>query len=530
MGALLAFFKTRPDKPQIEDPSKIKSLYTRKRWSVFLSLLIGYSFFYVCRQVFSVVKKPMINEGFLNADEMGRIGSAMLITYAVGKFTNGFLADRANISRFMATGLLSSALIVILLGFKPLYFVFLLLWGLHGWTQSMGAAPAGASLSHWFSNRERGTLYGFWSTSHSIGEGLSFAITATVVAYFGWRFGFWGAGAISLLVALALYITLADRPQTYGLPAIADYKNDHAENPEAASRISVRQAQLEVIKNPYVWIIGFSSMAMYVARYGVNSWGILYLQEAKHYPLIAAGLVLSFAKISETIGTLACGLISDRLFGSRRNVTTLMYGLLMIGGLAIFWQAPGVRLGGLDESVRQYLSPGPEAAPVAPELAASLGQYGIRLPANAQIAMDEGKDGISGAIQQPFLWFNITQYRITDAEGALAVYKNYQVMQLVGASCFAFGVGGLLAFLGGLIAIDICSKKASGAAMGFVGLFSYIGASIQERVSGALIERGKMVVDGQTTHDFSTAITFWFCAACASVLLYCLVWNAKPRD
>ena len=40
-----------------------------------------------------------------------------IFTYAIGKFTNGFLADRSNINRFMTTGLLVTALVNLCLGF-----------------------------------------------------------------------------------------------------------------------------------------------------------------------------------------------------------------------------------------------------------------------------------------------------------------------------------------------------------------------------------------------------------------------------
>jgi sugar phosphate permease len=39
-----------------------------------------------------------------------------------------------------------------------------------------------------------------------------------------WRWGFWGPGLACIIVAIILYINLADRPQTYGLPSVADYK------------------------------------------------------------------------------------------------------------------------------------------------------------------------------------------------------------------------------------------------------------------------------------------------------------------
>ena len=88
----------------------------------------------------------------------------------------------------------------------------------------------------------------------------------------------------------------------------------------------------------------------------------------------------------------------------------------------------------------------------------------------------------------------------------------------------------LVVFLGGLIAIDICSKRASGAAMGLVGMFSYVGAAFQDWISGSLIEAGKMTVNGRTIHDFNNAFYFWLGAAIFAVLVSCTLWKVKPKD
>ena len=54
---------------------------------------------------------------------------------------------------------------------------------------------------------------------------------------------------------------------------------------------------------------------------------------------------------------------------------------------------------------------------------------------------------------------------------------------------FGMGLTGLVTSLGGLFAVDIAPKRAAGAAMGVVGIFSYIGAAVQEQVSGILIDQ-----------------------------------------
>ena len=48
---------------------------------------------------------------------------------------------------------------------------------------------------------------------------------------------------------------------------------------------------------------------------------------------------------------------------------------------------------------------------------------------------------------------------------------------------------------------------------------SYIGAGLQDIVSGWLINEGKTVVDGVARYDFEAAALFWIAAAALSFIL-----------
>lgn len=59
------FFKTAPDAPQMTDAAAIKKKFNAMRWRVFASITIGYAFYYIIRQSYSVIKKPF---GYRHAD------------------------------------------------------------------------------------------------------------------------------------------------------------------------------------------------------------------------------------------------------------------------------------------------------------------------------------------------------------------------------------------------------------------------------------------------------------------------------
>jgi OPA family sugar phosphate sensor protein UhpC-like MFS transporter len=77
------------------------------------------------------------------------------------------------------------------------------------------------------------------------------------------------------------------------------------------------------------------------------------------------------------------------------------------------------------------------------------------------------------------------------------------------------------------MAIDIVPRKATGAALGIVGISSYMTIGIQNIVSGVLIDRfsfqTSMMVDGQmqivTEYDFVPVAIFWLSAVLISFIL-----------
>ena len=112
----------------------------------------------------------------------------------------------------------------------------------------------------------------------------------------------------------------------------------------------------------------------------------------------------------------------------------------------------------------------------------------------------------------------------------LLVPSVHFVIDVLAMVLFGVGIGVLICFLGGLMAVDLAPKNASGAALGVVGVASYIGAGIQDIMIGWLIEGNKHIVNGSEVYDFTYINYFWIGAALLSVLLTLLVWNAKPSN
>src|SRR5438034_4673353 len=327
-------FATGANKPIHGTQEEINRAFRRKRIAIMLSITLGYGIAYTCRLGLAVVKKPLIDAGIFSADQLGLIGSALFYSYAFGKLVNGFLADHANLKVFWPGGVLFSALMNLAMGFSSVLWIAVLVWTLNGWFQGFGAPAGAVALSHWFSPRERGRYYGIWSTAHSVGEGLGLAGLSVVVVYLGWRGAFLVPGTICVLLAGILFVTMQDRPRTLGLPSVADWKNDHVPMTAAAGK-TLWRTQLSILKLPSIWVLAAACATMTMTRYALNSWGILYLQEAKGYSLLQAGGLSALNPVAGLVGCAGYGFVSDKLFRARRPPVNLICGLLEISALLV---------------------------------------------------------------------------------------------------------------------------------------------------------------------------------------------------
>ncbi len=329
---MLKFFATGADRPVLEDGASVDALYRYHRVRVMVAITLCYGVIYTCRLALGVVKKPLIDAGVFGPAELGMIGSALFYTYAFGKLTNGFLADHANIKKFLALGFRADRAVQRGNGILHDRCLVGAAVGLEWLVPELRRASSVVAITAWFSNRERGRVYGIWSTAHSIGEGLTFLVVGAVVAVLGWRWGFWMPGLIGIVIAITAYRFIQDRPRTLGLPTVADWRNDHYAQASAHQQ-STFAAQLSIVKIAPIWILALASSTIYITRYAINSWGVLYLQEARGYSPTMAGTLLMISTIAGMVGAISYGFISDKLFHARRPPANLLFAIVELTGL-----------------------------------------------------------------------------------------------------------------------------------------------------------------------------------------------------
>lgn len=443
---------SRPSDTKVPE-GEIDNSYKKLRTKTFWGVTAAYCLFYVCRMAMSVVKQPIIDDGILTPGQIGIIGSAMLFAYAIGKFVNGFLADYCNIRRFMSIGLLLSALFNLImgslglmhgfLGFSTaiLFIAFAIIWGMNGWTQSMGAPPGVISLSRWFPLSKRGTFYSIFCATPYIGKFLSLVLTSHIVLLVGWEFGFIFSAVAGLIGAAVIVIFVSDTPESKGLPSVQELSSEKIQKSDS---MPTKELQKAVLRHPGIWIIALSSAFVYITQYGISNWGVLFLQKAKDYSLKDAAFIIGISEAVGVVGTIFAGWLSDNVFKGNRLKPIVICGLVCLVTLALFMFTGGGMM------------------------------------------------------------INI-------------IYLSVASLTIAAVYCI----------VAGLMALDIVPRKATGAALGVVGISSYIAAGIQDIVSGYLIQNNISEYSG---YNFMPVTIFWLIACLISFLLPILNWHhMRPK-
>jgi len=483
LGKFFGFFKAPPFIDLIESREEIKKQYAHWRLRIFYSIFGAYAVFYLCKKNIAAALPSMSSELGYSNTELGLLGSSLYMTYAIGKFVNGVLADNSHVRKFLPTALIMSAIANICFALssifiKPGEFTFfglpsatillwmlVFFWGANGWFQSMGFPAIAKSLTFWYSNNERGTKWALWSTSHQTGTFLSVIISGFVIAKLGWQAAFYIPAILSVFVSFILIERLRDKPQTIGLPDIEEYRE-----PEAYAIKNAQQDEeenstyFEIMKkhiffNKTIWMLAIAYIFVYIIRFGTEDWIIKYLVEVKDNSLPLAATKLSFLPLCGIAGTIAAGYFSDRIFNGQRAPINIIFLTGIIFAL-----------------------------------------FGLKLNGTGPNFIDDAFFAVTGTPLVNMIKIN--------GSGLL----DFVFIGLAGL--FTYGPQMLI---GGLCAIESSSKKVASAATGFTGTFGYIGAILSGIGTGMVVDK----------FGWNGALYFWMISAFLCILIILPMWNNK---
>ena len=194
-----------------------------------LGVMVGINFLnYLDRYILPAVSTKIQGEFHLTDSEVGLLGSAFLLVYAVATIPFGIWADRGVRKTVVGVGVTIWSLATLFTGLARSYVQLFLARAALGVGEASYYPAGTALLGDYFQKEGRGRAMSIWAAGTAVGTAVGFAGGGIVASLLGWRAAFYMT-AIPGLVFAALAFGLreplrgaaeAQGPQTHKAPVI----------------------------------------------------------------------------------------------------------------------------------------------------------------------------------------------------------------------------------------------------------------------------------------------------------------------
>ncbi|MEO8800343.1 MAG: MFS transporter, partial [Polyangiaceae bacterium] len=331
--AVVAFVVSRLPKIDIGH----KPGYENRRRQNWLTIGLTYAFLYMGRYNMTVCAAALGDR--LSNQQFGTIIASGSITYGLSFWINGPLADRFGGRKTMIVGAAGSSIMNVVMGIilernptGSLVLPLSILYALNMYFQSFGAVSIIKVNSAWFHVRERGTFSGVFGILISLGFYFAFDWGHWIVTNEPLRYVFYVPAAILAVFTVLNVLLVRDTPSLAGFD---DFDTGDASSGDDGERLPALVVFKRMFSNKIIVTIACVEFCSGYVRDSIMSWYLKF-----------AAFTHSAGFASDHWGVLTCcagitsgivgGIISDRVFGSRRGpVATVYYGIVIVLSIAM---------------------------------------------------------------------------------------------------------------------------------------------------------------------------------------------------
>jgi OPA family glycerol-3-phosphate transporter-like MFS transporter len=326
--------------------------FLRRRFLNWFPVGLSYAFLYMGRYNLTVCKNALGSQ-VMSKEDFGTVFSIGTVVYGVAFLLNGPLTDKWGGRRTIMISAVGAALsnlamgLVLLSGRREnLVGIFGPLYALNMYFQSFGAVSIVKVNSAWFHIRERGTFGGVFGILISLGVYFAFDWGQFIVDHAPLPWVFFVPALILLTLALVDFALVRDTP---GQAGQADFDTADASSGDTGPALGAVEVGKRMLRHPVIMTIACVEFFSGFLRNAIMQWYPIFAKEiginktefvAQHW-----GMMTCMAGI---LGAVFAGLISDRLFQSRRGpVAAVLYGAMLLGIGLMFGLLTTPMLGGL---------------------------------------------------------------------------------------------------------------------------------------------------------------------------------------
>jgi len=306
-----------------------KGPYRKWQYRIFSATWLAYVGYYFARKAFFVVKSDMADTLGINTIELAHLGTAYLVSYMVGQYSSAYFGRKLGPKYLLILGMGISLLCNLVFGSSNSYWTIMLFLSLNGLAQGTGWPGCIGSLAFWFKRKQRGSILGIWSTCYQVGSVVATSFAAYMLGKYGWRWSFYGASMVLLVIWVVVMYLHPNRPEKVGLKPLVDEDDmgetveKSVENDEGKGLGWNREVVFTVVT------MGLIYFGIKFLRYALWSWVPFLLRNNFGQAGDDAGYISTVFDIFGFLGVNVAGFASDRLFKGRRSFLSFLMLFLM---------------------------------------------------------------------------------------------------------------------------------------------------------------------------------------------------------
>src|SRR5579872_4211768 len=307
-------------------------MHHRRLWiCVFLFTLTLIN--YTDRVALSVAVTPISAEFHLTKVEMGYLLSSFLWMYVICLLPVGLLVDRFGGKVVNAAGIGIWSAATVLTGFSVGFVSMATTRIVMGMGESTSWPACNRVIREWFPASERGVANAIFGAGAAAGPAIGAVLVSAIVAWLGWRAGFFVAGAIGF-IWLAAWLIAFDKPErvTWLHQAERDKILSERDGETKSAAFGQGASPLwHLLTLRSVWGLFLTQGCEVYGGYMLLTWLPSYLQSAKGLSVLNAGMLTAVPFGAATVVAIMLGWLSDRLLsrdavhaGRRRIMLAVM--------------------------------------------------------------------------------------------------------------------------------------------------------------------------------------------------------------
>ena len=272
------------------------------RWLILGVLWITYIVVFLNRLSVGPLGTFIKSDLHITSAQVGFVLSAASLGYLLSQVPVGWLSDRIGARWPLAVGEFIAGLSMLALFAAPSYPALLTLMFITGIGCGFLAPSSTQAVVVWFPPNERATVMGIKQTAVNLGGIMGAALLPVIAVHYGWRYGFLTLGVVAIGA---------------GVLSLAFYR----EPPVVVSRSATTSPTsiAEILQNRQIWLVAMGAFCLNWIELAVIGHFVLYLTKAVGVSAVAAGGMLAVAESAGAVARPVSGIVSDRLFGGRRN-------------------------------------------------------------------------------------------------------------------------------------------------------------------------------------------------------------------